>query len=231
MSYDLIYAFFAYYSLIPQYKWTEMQDKFLKESNSKTIKLAIISNKLATAKFQSNEEELKKLHELINTEFGDMKEAQDLIKRYPIESKIKVGIEIPDFEVTSIDDPDVKYSKKSMMGKTYMIDFWATWCGPCVGEMGALHKAYEKFKDKGFEILSLSLDAKADDVAKFRNDKWKMPWLNSFIGDTQGRKIAELFEVIGIPRPILVGADGKILAMEGEMRGGSLEKTLSKYFK
>jgi len=97
--------------------------------------------------------------------------------------------------------------------------------------MDALHKAFEKFKDKGFELLSLSIDGSADDVVKFRNDKWKMPWKNSFIGSKEGRKIADAFEVIGIPRPILVGADGKILEMEGELRGSKLQETLAKYFK
>ncbi len=224
-------AFYSYYSLVPQYKWNELQDNFLKSSKSTTIKVSILSNKLANAKFSGNTEELKKLHTLLSSEYKDLKEVQDLLKRFPIDSKIKVGVDIPDYESVSIDNSGEKYSKQSMLGKVYMIDFWATWCGPCVGEMETMHKVFEKFKDKGFEILSLSLDAKSDDVVKFRNDKWKMPWKNSFIGDKEGRKIAEKFEVIGIPRPILVSSEGKILEMEGDLRGDKLEKTLSKYFK
>ena len=224
-------AFYAYHFLFPQYKWNELEDKFLKASRDNTIKVSILSGRLANAKFSGNEEELKKLHALIATDYKNVKEFQDLLKRFPIESKIKVGLEIPDYEVVSIDNAAVKYSKKSMLGKVYMIDFWATWCGPCVGEMEALHKMYEKFKEKGFEILSFSLDMNPADIVKFRNAKWKMPWKNSFIGNEEGRKVSDRFEVIGIPRPILVSAEGKILEMENELRSTNLEKTLSKYFK
>jgi len=224
-------AFYAYHFLFPQYKWNELEDKFLKASRDNTIKVSILSGRLANAKFSGKEEELKKLHALIATDYKNVKEFQDLLKRFPIESKIKVGLEIPDYEVVSIDNAAVKYSKKSMLGKVYMIDFWATWCGPCVGEMEALHKMYEKFKEKGFEILSFSLDMNPADIVKFRNAKWKMPWKNSFTGNEEGRKVSDRFEVIGIPRPILVSAEGKILEMENELRSTNLEKTLSKYFK
>lgn len=223
-------AFRGYYRLLPNFRLNALMDKFLAESKSNSVKLLILGDKLARAKYLNDEAELKKLHAKIQDEFSDVKEAQNLLKMYPIESKIKVGAEIPDFEVASLDDPNEKISKKSMLGKVYMIDFWATWCGPCVGEMEGIHKAFEKFKDKGFEIVSLSLDQKVEYVTKFRKEKWNMPWKNGFIGDKEGRKIAEEFEVIGIPKPILVGADGKVLATEADMRGSNLEKTLEKYF-
>ncbi|MFA3784054.1 TlpA family protein disulfide reductase [Melioribacteraceae bacterium 4301-Me] len=224
-------AFFSLYALFPQHKWNEIQNNFLKNSKSVTLKSNIFGYKLSLAKQKGDEEELKKLHTLISNEYKDVKELQNILKYYPIETKIKTGAKIPDFEVKSLDNPNEVYSKQSMLGKIYMIDFWATWCGPCVGEMKNLHKAYEKFKDKGFEILSLSLDAKPEDVFKFREEKWKMPWKNAFLEGGWQNPVCKKFEVVAIPEPILVGADGKILAYGGELRGESLEKTLSIYFK
>ena len=225
------HAFNSYYTFTPQYKWDNLQDEFLKNSRSTQIKILILSNKLMKAKLSNDVEETKKLHTLILNDYKDLKEAQSLLKAYPINPKINIGKEIPDFNVVSIDDSTKIYSKKSMMGKIYLIDFWATWCGPCVGEMENLHKAYEEFKTKGFEILSFSLDSSPEIVKSFREKKWKMPWKNSFIGNKEREKIADDFEVMGIPKPILVSAEGKIIALENELRGEQLEQTLSKYLK
>lgn len=224
-------AFFTYYFIMPQYKWAEVQDNFLKQSKNNSIRIGILSTKLATAKFSGDENQLKQLHDLIEKDFPDVKEAQDLLAKYPIKTKIKVGAKIPDFQVTSMDNDKIKFSKKELLGKIYMIDFWATWCGPCVAEMDGLEHAYKKFNKKGFKILSLSMDTNTDNVAKFRKDRYKMEWMNAFIGDQKGKKLANKFEVIGIPKPILVGKDGTIIAMNADLRGAKLEQTLAKYFK
>lgn len=224
-------AFFSYSRLIPKDEWKDLVEKFQNESSSETIKVNLIGAKLATAQFSGNEAELTRLRKILETDYTDNSSAKSLLKMFPSSVNIKIGAEIPDFEVKSIEDENTLYSKKNMLGKIYMIDFWATWCGPCVGEMESMHKAYEKFRDKGFQILSLSMDQSADDVVRFRNDKWKMPWLNTFLGMGDKTGTAKNFEVTGIPRPILVGADRKILALEADLRGNKLETTLEKYFK
>ncbi len=116
-----------------------------------------------------------------------------------------------------------------MLGKIYLIDFWFTTCSSCLQDMKYLHTAYEKYKERGFDILSVATDEPAL-VNFFREGKWKMPWKNSVV--PQDRKILKDFEVQTFPTPILVGADGKILVKEAEeIRGENLDRTLSKYFK
>ncbi len=224
-------AFMIYRNIFPRYKHSEIMEKFAAQTNSLDIIYFILINKAANAFYSKNTEELKKLSNLIKEKYADNKKIYGIIKQFPSEIKILLGKEIPDFKVKSIDDPNVTISKEKMMGKIYLLDFWATWCGPCVNEMESLHKAYEKFKQKGFEIISLSIDRNVDVIKKFRSLKWNMPWKNGFINNSDGLKIKKDFEVIGIPKPILVGKDGKILALDSNLRGEELEKTLEKYFK
>lgn len=148
--------------------------------------------------------------------------------------KIMIGKPIPMFSLTSLDDPKIYYTNESLKGKVYLIDFWATWCAPCLGEMAHLHKLYEQYRTKGFEIVSVSLDAGPEAVNNFRKGRWKMPWLNSFAGmwpqqSAKGNaRVLEELEVAGIPKAILVDSHGQIVAAGMELRGPRLDKTLTR---
>jgi thiol-disulfide isomerase/thioredoxin len=143
---------------------------------------------------------------------------------------VMVGKPIPHFSLPSLDDTSEIVSDELMKGRFYLIDFWATWCGPCVGEMENLHKAYESYHGRNFEIVSISFDAHPGDVARYRRGKWKMPWRNVFVDGSFQSMIAERFEVGGIPKAILVDATGRIVAVGDELRGDDLDKTLRRVF-
>jgi len=204
-----------------------VEDKFLKKTKSDELKYYIFQEKLLGAK---NETEEKRIRAQIRTALKDSKQWQSYLDRISPDYKIRPGKDIPAFEVTSIDNPSEKYSKQNMIGKIYLIDFWATWCGPCIGEMENMHKVYEKYKNKGFEILSFSIDVNQDAVKSFRKNKWKMPWKNSCIGNNE--KMLNDFAVNGVPTPILVSATGNVLVNNREeLLGEKLDETLAKYFK
>jgi len=94
--------------------------------------------------------------------------------------------------------------------------------------MDNLHNAFERYSGKNFQILSLSFDDTPEAVTKFREGKWKMPWLHTFVKDGFRSDLAEDFEVIGIPKPILVDGSGTIIATEAALRGANLDKTLAR---
>jgi thiol-disulfide isomerase/thioredoxin len=135
---------------------------------------------------------------------------------------------VPRFAVESLDDPGVLISDESLLGKTCLVDFWATWCPPCVEEIPVLTKAYEKYHERGLEILSLSFDRSPEQIKSFRAKKFPMPWLHGYVERGFGSYIAEAFHVENIPRQVLIGPDGRILALDEELRGEKLEMTLEK---
>lgn len=148
-------------------------------------------------------------------------------KQYDPGRAIMVGKTVPDFSFASLEDSTKFFSRESFKGKYLLIDLWATWCGPCRGEMPFLHAAFDKFHDHNIDFLSISLDGKPEDIAKYRNGKWKMPWHHVFSNGVFKSKAAEIFQTPYIPFTILIAPDSKIIAISNKLRGESLEKTLS----
>jgi thiol-disulfide isomerase/thioredoxin len=203
--------------------------RFLEKNADATLKQNLLMNLLMMAKMQGDEKGLKSYYDLTMKSMGDTQFGKMVKERFSPTIAIALGRPVPAFAVKSLEDPTKILTNETFKGKVYLLDFWATWCGPCVGEMENLHKAYERFKSKNFEILSLSLDRKVDDVLKFRQDKWKMPWLHTFV--TNDQQLTNAFEVVAIPRPILVDVNGKIVALDADLRGEQLEATLAKYLR
>lgn len=150
--------------------------------------------------------------------------AAALFEHYDTRGGIHVGADAPDFSVQTLGGAEV--SRESLLGIVYLLDFWAIWCAPCIREMPTLHAAYDRFHEQGFEILSVSFDDAAEEVQAFRAERFPMPWLNAHVGSDFGTDIARAFEVGSLPRPLLIGADGRIVARDNALRGADLERTL-----
>ena len=142
---------------------------------------------------------------------------------------IAVGRDVPDFRFRHLSDSTRAYTKQDFEGKFVLIDFWATWCGPCLGELPYLDRAYRLFGGRGLAILSVSFDQTARDVERLRTARWPMPWLHAWQVGGFSSDAARAFEIVGIPRPILVGPQGKILAVDEDLRGERLERTLARF--
>ena len=115
-------------------------------------------------------------------------------------------------------------------GKLVLLDFWATWCGPCRAELPHLTEVYEKFHKDGFEVLGVSLDRENDGekLKDFTKDN-KMPWPQIFDGKYWQAAVAKQYEIESIPRAFLVDGDtGMIVAEGSELRGENLEKTVER---
>ena len=134
------------------------------------------------------------------------------------------GAVAADLDATTLDGKPFRL--RDFKGRFVLIDFWATWCGPCIGEIPNLQAIHDAFgKDERFAILSLSVDEKIDEPRKFQ-EKHKLPWTQAFLGVGIHGPIPGRFGVDAIPAFVLVGPDGKIV--DRGMRGENIKKAVAR---
>lgn len=112
-----------------------------------------------------------------------------------------------DLTFTAVDGRKVDLAK--LRGKVVLLDFWATWCPPCVEEVPNVVEAYNKFKDRGFEIIGISLDKDKSALTKFTKDN-KMPWPQFFDGKGWDNEISQRFQIQSVPTMWLLDREGKL---------------------
>lgn len=117
---------------------------------------------------------------------------------------------------------------KSYRGKVVLVDYWATWCGPCVAELPNVKRYHELYKDKGFDVVGISLDSERETLVNFL-DEQKLPWVCLFQdGAGWDHPAATYYGITAIPQAILVDKQGKVVKLEvrGEVLGEELRQLL-----
>lgn len=130
-----------------------------------------------------------------------------------------------DISFTAVDGR--KVDLKEMRGKVVLVDFWATWCGPCIGELPTLKKVYDAYHAKGFEIIGISLDDKKEDLLEFTRKKG-MPWPQYFDGKHWNNDISFRFGITAVPTQWLVDKKGILRVTEARSNLESLVEKLLK---
>lgn len=166
------------------------------------------------------------LYKKIDTNLLSNKQLESIHRFIDPEKIVKVGKQLIDFEL--INPKNELINTQSFRGKILLIDFWASWCVPCRKQNPALLQVYHKFKEKGFEIVGVSLDTD--------EDKWKnaiikdgINWVN--VIDTNGfsSKVAAKYNVTAIPTNYLIDKNGKIIAKDISVK--DMEKQLNSLLK
>jgi len=129
------------------------------------------------------------------------------------------------FPVTAKDLQGKPLSLAQYKGKVVLMDFWATWCGPCVGEMPNVIAAYNKYHAQGFDVVGVSLDQSRPALTAFIAQN-KMPWRQVFDGGGWSSAVPHEYGVQAIPFGLLIGRDGQIAAVD--VRGPELTAAIQK---
>jgi peroxiredoxin len=133
------------------------------------------------------------------------------------------GDKVPEFQVTGKDGKTVSFASLREGHKLTLLDFWASWCHPCRQEIPNIAKAYNLYKDKGLQVVSISIDKKEEDWVK-ACDEEKMQW-PSF----HDPAVADLYYVTAIPRIVIVDESGALVALD--WRGQTLLDNLAERLK
>ncbi len=221
----------------------EKDDEKMEELRDKFIEMQASTNDLIKAKIREMGSSLAVLQAVnyidkdqefpfidsiatvVNTEIPDYKIKRDFIEEIEKLRKLAVGSPAPDI---SLPDPDGNIVKlSSLKGSYVLIDFWASWCGPCRKENPNVVRLYQQYHDQGFEIFGVSLDRKAEDWVKAIKDDG-LTWVQ--VSDLKyfESEAARDYNINAIPATILLDRDGNIIAKN--LRGKMLEDKLAQLF-
>lgn len=172
-------------------------------------------------------DEVEALYETLSPTYKETRSGKSIVKGIEARKITAIGKTAPDFAQPDTLGKTVKLS--DFRGKYVLVDFWASWCGPCRAENPNLVKSFNRYKDRGFAVLGVSLDQpgkKEAWVAAVRKDG--LAWTQVSDLKFWENEVAVLYGIKAIPANLLLDKDGKIIAKD--LRGADLEKKLAELF-
>jgi len=198
-------------------KMEKIEKNFIREFPDSHVSL----NLLNIYKTSWDKNVVKEFYELLAEDLKNTKTGIDINNFVSLPEKPKVGDAYVDFELPNTDGSLIKVS--DIKAKYVLVEFWASWCGPCRKENPNLVRTYNTYKEKGFEILGVSLDSNEKHWIK-AIEKDGLPWIQTSDLKAQNSLPALLYGINAIPYNFLIDKNGTIIAEN--LRGDDLDKQL-----
>ena len=199
-----------------------LTENLLEPKSRSEVLLVMLRMKSRQDKYR--DEAVQIARELVEMDADDFYVTQGLGFLHELES-LNIGQKAPEFEAQTIHGEYV--SLESLEGNYVLMEFWATWCGPCMPEIPHLKTLHEKYHDSNFIVLGFSLDRDRGTLTRYIEEE-RMEWPQIYLEDGWDGELARQFNVSGIPRMYLLDPEGTIIArdLRGEEMVSEIDRLL-----
>lgn len=199
----------------------QMENKYIAAHPESAFSTSLVTERAG----MGNYKDIQAIYDLLGQKAKASASGKRLEERLAVLKRSSIGEQMLNFTQNDVNGSPVNFA--AFKGKYVLVDFWASWCGPCRAENPNVLKAYNTYKDKNFTVVGISLDDKGENWKKAIKDD-NMPWTQ--LSDLKGWKneVSQYYGINGIPSTLLVDPQGKIIAKD--LRGELLNKKLRELF-
>lgn len=192
--------------------YADYLDRYVMEQEDGSALPSVLFELLNRARRAEDPERITRLLDRVQDGLADTFWGSRALAEFGPERNIRIGEPVPPFALPLHPGGTATVSRGDLSGQVLLLDFWATWCLPCLAERDDLARLYETYSGRGFEIISVSLDFERKDLEEGL-ERWPMPWRHAYLPPDAEvtERTMSTFDLGSLPKLVLVDRDGKVV--------------------